>query len=441
MGIEGVFSSVVGGDGVRARVLELIADASAKAGRHAVDINVMMFSFTDPLIADALASAARQPGLNVRLIADWTARGVDGHQQVGRLAQLRLPSLSVRYKKDQPYVWDATAAHIRWSYRASRGLLHHKTVSVVVDGEPWRLICGSFNWTAKAVHSYENILILTDSTAECRDIMSRVELEFEALWSDGRCSLSPDEAQAHYESIIDIYHRDPMTAPNSIDGLAHGRDDALNVLNSRYYSSSDSVPHILGSDPVVIAFSACLPHEEKSRAGYAESNNRRYISLRSPSGRVKRAPLTITALALDVIFRAGPGETLLIAMHGLSQRIPEYGALLDAARRGVFLRILLDGKLGDRAIESLSQVLRREPLPIRVKQGFRMMHQKYIVNVNSCTVLTGTANLSTDASGRHSEHRLRVIGNENLASQFAADFEIIWNRVKTQVPVEPGEKN
>jgi phosphatidylserine/phosphatidylglycerophosphate/cardiolipin synthase-like enzyme len=58
-----------------------------------------------------------------------------------------------------------------------------------------------------------------------------------------------------------------------------------------------------------------------------------------------------------------------------------------------------------------------------------MMHQKYVVNVDTAVVLTGTANMSTDASTRHSEHRIRVSANPGLADQFIADFETIWTRV------------
>jgi PLD-like domain len=54
-----------------------------------------------------------------------------------------------------------------------------------------------------------------------------------------------------------------------------------------------------------------------------------------------------------------------------------------------------------------------------------MMHEKYIVNVDTATVLAGTANMSTDAWGRHSEHRIKVSGNGRLAEQFATDFETI----------------
>ena len=35
--------------------------------------------------------------------------------------------------------------------------------------------------------SYENLLVLTADNPGSRALMSRVELEFEALWSDGWC--------------------------------------------------------------------------------------------------------------------------------------------------------------------------------------------------------------------------------------------------------------
>ena len=433
MAIEAIFSSVAGGDALRARVVELIADASARATRSAVQINVMTFSFTDPFIADSLAAAVQQPRLTVRLIADWTQRAHDGNQQVGRLAGLDLPNLKVRYKKDQPYVWDASDARMRWSYHASLGMLHHKTLAVVVDGEPSRLVCGSCNWSAKAADSYENLLIVTDSTAACRALMSRLESEFEALWSDNTASLSPGDAQAHYEAVAETCRQRAIAAPRPKSGLTPGPTGTLRVLNSRHDIRSGPISEEGGIEPVspdiTVAFSARRPNGEQSRAGYAESNRRRHITLSTPGGRTKRVPLTISALALDVIYRARPGETLLIAMYGLSTRVPEYGALLNAARRGVCLRILLDRKVGKRTAESLLRVRLREDLPIQVKTGHRMMHEKYIVNANTAAVLTGTANMSTDASMRHSEHRIRVLGNNSLADQFAADFETIWNRV------------
>lgn len=437
---EALFTSLDGGKALRERILALIDEACGKAENHVVAVNIMTFSFTDPIIADALVTAARTPGLTIRLIADWTQRAADGHQQVGRLADLAVPGLRVRYKKDQPYIWDTDDERMRWSYRASRGMLHHKTLSVIVDGEPWRLLCGSANWTDTAAGSYENLLVLSDSTAGCRIVMSRVELEFEALWSDGTASLSAADAQAHYETIAESYRRDARAEPSMIDGLARGRADPLQLMSERHYDALGRAP-----EEYEIAFSARHPDESKASAGYSELNRNRLITLTGPTRKTKIVPLTITTLALDFIFRARPGETLLVAMYGLSTRVPEYGALLHMARRGVQLRILLDGRVSRRVAEALARVCESERLPIEVRHGFRTMHQKYVVNVDSADVLSGTANMSTDASDRHSEHRLAVPGHPSLARQFTADFETIWNRVtdpeKREGEREPQSRN
>ena len=141
MGVEAVFSSVVGGGALRARIVELIVDASSKADKHTVDINVMTFSFTDATIADALAAGAQQPRLNVRLIADWSQRATDGYQQVGRLTELGSPNLRVRYKKDQPYILDASDGRIRWSYHAVEGSTHKRyPSSSTVNPGSWSVV-------------------------------------------------------------------------------------------------------------------------------------------------------------------------------------------------------------------------------------------------------------------------------------------------------------
>src|SRR5262249_9687536 len=162
----------VGGDGLRRRLLALVADAAVLATSRRVDVHVMTFAFTDPEIADALAdAAARAPKLTIRVLADWSQRIPAQGQQVGRLAALALSDRRVRYAIDQPYTWDAAAARLRWSYRASRGLLHHKTLGVLVEGRPWALACGSFNWTGNAARSYEHLLIVTGADAGSSELM------------------------------------------------------------------------------------------------------------------------------------------------------------------------------------------------------------------------------------------------------------------------------
>ena len=70
-----------------------------------------------------------------------------------------------------------------------------------------------------------------------------------------------------------------------------------------------------------------------------------------------------------------------------------------------------------------------QSLPILVKMGYKYMHQKYIVHPQSSSVLTGTANLTADSESRHSENRILFDGYPDLAWQFEADFDRIWQRL------------
>jgi len=426
--VEAVFSSLGGGHRLRERVHQLLGEVTATAGSGPVDVHVTTFSFTDDAIAARLVDLAqRHPNVTVRIVADWSQGSCGGGRQVAHLARLGLPNLLVRYKHDQPYRWDAGEHRLRWSYHASRGLLHHKTLGVLLDGEPAMLLCGSYNWTEKASNSYENILLLAAKDPGSRGLMRSMEWEFEAMWSDGRVTLSPDEARIHYQKILAEYRNDPTTPAQSILGIGSGADDPLHAM------AADRLEDAGGP---VIAFSSRSPLQTAAESGYAPANRERRLELAKPGGTTKCVPLTLSTLALDVIARARPGDTLRIAMYGLSARIPEYGALLAAARRGVALQILLDGRVGQSMLRRLAVLRAQEDVPIECRGTSRMMHEKYILHAESDTVLTGTANLSTDASNRHSEQRLAIRACPTLTAAFLADFETIWARVsKPLTPV------
>ena len=84
-----------------------------------------------------------------------------------------------------------------------------------------------------------------------------------------------------------------------------------------------------------------------------------------------------------------------------------------------------------RTLSRLAEVAYGEQqLPIHLRAtGRKVMHQKYIVHPEGATVLTGTANLSTDASDRHSEHRLLWRGDQRATDAFVSDFETMWKRL------------
>jgi phosphatidylserine/phosphatidylglycerophosphate/cardiolipin synthase-like enzyme len=121
---------------------------------------------------------------------------------------------------------------------------------------------------------------------------------------------------------------------------------------------------------------------------------------------------------------------LAVALYALSARVPEYGALLDAARRGVQVRVLLDAVVGRAIHGQLVAVAGREGLPIEARFASRTMHQKYVVHPDSKSVLTGTANFSTDSSLRHSEQRLLIRGDDALVHGFVTDFNAMWARAR-----------
>src|SRR5207244_3839840 len=114
--------------------------------------------------------------------------------------------------------------------------------------------------------------------------------------------------------------------------------------------------------------------------GYAERNREQRLFFRTPSGTMRCVPLTITSLALETIFRSTTGDTLKIAMYGMSARVPEYGALLDAARRGVHVFVLLDRVVGSDVASRLKAAAQRERLPIEIRVAGKMMHQKYLIH-------------------------------------------------------------
>jgi phosphatidylserine/phosphatidylglycerophosphate/cardiolipin synthase-like enzyme len=429
--MEALFSSVVGGDGLRRRVLRALEEALAAGHSRKIDVHIMAFSFTDERIARALKDiATSHANVTIRIIADWGQGSPSAGRRVRDLERSGLPNLLVRYKNDQPYTWHVQSGRLRWSYRASRGLLHHKTLGVLIDGDPWKLVCGSFNWTAKATDSYENLLVVSADEADERDLMRAVECEFEAMWCDGRVTLSPGEARAHYLMILDEYRTDPTKAPTSVMGLGAGQDVTLHVLrDDSTNASADQSRAGSAGGRLAIAFSSRSPHQTMAERGYSPHNRDRRFALHKPSGKIKQVPLTLSVLALDLISRAGKGETLKVAMYALSPRVPEYGALLDAARRGVHIEILLDGVVGVAIQRQLADVVRRDGLPIEARLGSRMMHQKYLVHPETRSVLTGTANLSTDSSVRHSEQRILIRDDAALTQCFLSDFGTIWARL------------
>lgn len=413
-----LFTSRHGGAALPAAVLDLIARARAwaTAGRR-VDLQVMCFAFTDSGIARALVALCRDhPGLTLRIVADWSQSARGAPTVLEAMSAEGLRNLYVKFKLDAPYRPDGEG-RLRYSYAASWGMLHHKTLLVALDGTPRLMALGSYNWTMRGRQAYENLLM-----TEAPEVLSGFAAEFAALWSDHRLTATTERAshimaRLRAEAAQGGDLRDP--------GLLA---DVLGVPATP--PPEPQVPRRMTGEAVCIAFSGSLPPGLAGRAGHAPANDRRAIDLLRPSGAKRPAPLTLNTLALEAVRGVPAGARLCVAMYALSPRVPEFAALIEAARRGVCLRILLDGTLGRATAAVLEGLATREGLDLEVATTRRRMHQKYLCCPETGMVLTGTANMTVDATARHSDHRILWRAEPALANDFAADFALIWQRVK-----------
>lgn len=412
-----VFTSLHGGAALPGSVLEFIARARDCAATGVkVELEVMCFAFTDARIAAALLELCRDlPAVTLRIIADWSQSARNAPTVLEGMDAAGLRSLFIKFKLDAPYVRDE-AGRLRYSYGASCGMLHNKTLLIRLDGVPALLALGSYNWTARGQQAYEN-LVVTDDPA----ILGPFEAEFAALWSDHRLTGTTDRtrrimARLKTEAGLGRDLRD-VRLLSDVLGLV-GVDQALPLP-----------PRRLEESPVITAFSGSRPPDGDAGAGHAAVNDRRTLNLLRPAGARRPAPLTLNTIALEAIRSVPSGARLLVAMYALSPRVPEFGALIDAARRGVQVAFILDGTIGARTATAIAGFATREGLPLAVQVTRRRMHQKYLCCPETGMVLSGTANMTQDATARHSDHRILWRSAPDLAAAFTADFDMISARL------------
>ena len=413
---QAIFTSVHGGAALPATILDLItrARSCAEAGAK-LELEVMCFAFTDRQIAAALVALCRDlPAVTLRVIADWSQSARGAPTVLESMAAQGLRNLFIKFKLDAPYVRDGDG-RLRYSYAASWGMLHHKTMLIRIDGEPALMALGSYNWSARGQQAYEN-LILTEDPA----VLGPFAAEFAALWADHRLTAATDRARhimarMKTEAALGRDLRDPRVLTDVL-GVA-GAETAL------------PPPRRLAGGEVVTAFSGSVAPGNTPAAGHAVMNDRRALNLLRPAGARRPAPLTLNTLALEAIRSVPPGARLVVAMYALSPRVPEFGALIDAARRGVQVAFILDGTIGAQTARGIGGFGLRDGLPLAVQTTSRRMHQKYLCCPDTGMVLTGTANMTEDATARHSDHRILWRNAPALATAFAADFDTMSARL------------
>lgn len=210
----------------REKLMGQMEDTIKKAAGKPVDINMMLFAFTDKVMADQIVDMAKQhPNVTFRLLTDWTQLATSGGRQPPRLAKLvedeGIENIIVKFKKDAPYVWDSNRKRPRFSHGHTKGLNHHKGFVTMIDGRPEKMATGSFNWSVTAMDkNYENVMLLDRQAPDNRRIMKGYAKEFEAFWNNDDVALLYGEARKEknrlykelYESHGETYT--PYAAPD-----------------------------------------------------------------------------------------------------------------------------------------------------------------------------------------------------------------------------------
>ncbi|MFH1807514.1 MAG: phospholipase D-like domain-containing protein, partial [Pseudomonadota bacterium] len=222
----------------RGKILGSLQETIDRAGGKPVDVNMMLFAFTDKIMADAIVDMAKaHPEVNFRLLTDWSQLATSGDRQPPRLARIAeeqgLTNLQVKFKKDDPYVWSDSAKRPVYSHSKTFGLNHHKGFVTTIDGRPEKMTMGSFNWSVSAMKSnYENLMLLDRADPDNRRVMAGYQDEFAGFWNNDEVALTYNEARSYKNDLYaKMYadHNQPYRPTDVPDDL--GTDPLYDASN------------------------------------------------------------------------------------------------------------------------------------------------------------------------------------------------------------------
>jgi len=137
--------------------------------------------------------------------------------------------------------------------------------------------------------------------------------------------------------------------------------------------------------------------------------------------------------ASNVIMRAinSARRELRMAAYSLTHK-PIAEALLEAARRGVDVKILADRSQRTEPY-SVVTFLANQRIPVRIDATHDKLHSKFIV-VDGQHVQTGSANYSASATSRNEENAIVLWNQVPLARSYLAQWDAHWAHAE---PLKP----
>lgn len=192
--LDGVSLHFTFQESLEKKLLTELAGTIERANGKPVEVNMMIFEFQSDGIQQAISDAAKNnPNVKFRIIADSGQASSAGGNALPELLKLKLSNIEVKFKKDFPYVFNATIGRPAYNHGATKGLNHHKGFSTSIDGRPDRLVTGSFNWSATAdTKNYEDLTVYSGVDAATRRPITQYTDEFAGFWNNDEACLSPN---------------------------------------------------------------------------------------------------------------------------------------------------------------------------------------------------------------------------------------------------------
>ncbi|HZG19024.1 MAG TPA: phospholipase D family protein [Herbaspirillum sp.] len=121
----------------------------------------------------------------------------------------------------------------------------------------------------------------------------------------------------------------------------------------------------------------------------------------------------------------GARRQILVQAYLLTSR-PITDALVAARKRGIDVRVLMDGGQLDKNANDRLRQLRGAGIPVWLETDYRNAHNKVIVidaGLASATVITGSYNFTWSAQHKNAENILVLGKNPPLAARYAANWQ------------------
>lgn len=151
-------------------------------------------------------------------------------------------------------------------------------------------------------------------------------------------------------------------------------------------------------------------------------------------------PNTINATGtIEVAFspNGGATETVVKAISEAKKSIkvqaysftsaPIAKALLDAQKRGVEVKIILDKSQKTAKYSSLTFFTNND-IPIKIDSDFAIAHSKVMI-IDDVNIVTGSFNFTKSAEENNAENVLVIRGNKDLAQKYITNWQWRWDDI------------